>query len=39
VPGAGTTVALYLPRIDADVDADDEDGADAPQSVPAGLRV
>jgi PAS domain S-box-containing protein len=38
-PGAGTTVALYLPRIEADAGAEDEYDARAPQSVPAGLRV
>ncbi|HJS02693.1 MAG TPA: PAS domain S-box protein [Variovorax sp.] len=36
-PGAGTTITLYLPRIDAG--ADDEYEANEPQSVPPGLRV
>jgi CheY-like chemotaxis protein len=36
-PGAGTTITLYLPRIDAG--ADDEYDANEPQSVPPGLRV
>jgi signal transduction histidine kinase len=38
-PGAGTTVTLYLPRIDTDVDADEESDATAQQGVPPGLRV
>ncbi len=38
-PGAGTTVTLYLPSIDAGVGADDGYDAKEPQSVPPGLRV
>ncbi len=38
-PGAGTTVTLYLPRVEGDGAADDDFGAAALGSVPAGLRV
>ena len=38
-PGAGTTVTLYLPRIDADAAADDESDAAVQHGVPPGLRV
>ncbi|MDR6536762.1 PAS domain S-box protein [Variovorax soli] len=38
-PGAGTTVTLYLPRIDADAGGDEESEAAALHGVPPGLRV
>lgn len=38
-PGAGTTVTLYLPRVDIESGAEEAFDAGAPQSVPAGLRV
>ncbi|CAN7716504.1 MULTISPECIES: PAS domain S-box protein [unclassified Variovorax] len=38
-PGAGTTVTLYLPRVDEDGSADEDFDATASGSVPANLRV
>ncbi len=38
-PGAGTTVAIYLPRVDEDGSADEDVDAAASGSVPANLRV